>query len=80
MQAPNFQQFRNVFRAKLGRNFLVPAATFDNVKGKFPAGFFIWDLEKKDIFTQTQGSVFNKDGDFIGYKTLLPDNGDSIND
>ena len=41
VQAPNFRDFRNTFRAKLGRNFLVPADSFDNVKGQFPIGFFI---------------------------------------
>lgn len=43
IQAPNFDEFRTVFRAKLEKLFVVPARTFDNVKGNFPIGFFIWD-------------------------------------
>ena len=30
-QAPNFREFRQAFQAKLGRNFIVPANSFDNV-------------------------------------------------
>ena len=53
LQAPNFDGFRNIFRAKLEKLFVVPAKTFDNVKGNFPIGFFIWNTEKKqtDLFT-----------------------------
>ena len=42
LQAPNFEKFRKAFQAQLGRFFLVPAKTFDNVRGDFPIGFFIW--------------------------------------
>ena len=44
LQSPNFAAFRRAFRARLCRSFLVPADTFDNVKGKFPIGFFVWRL------------------------------------
>ena len=46
IQSSNFSKFRDVFTAKLERLFIVPADTFDNVKGQFPIGFFIWDTEK----------------------------------
>lgn len=39
--SPNFSDFRTFFRAKLGRIFLIPANTFDNVNGDFPIGFHI---------------------------------------
>ena len=42
LQAPNFKEFRKAFNAKLEKLFIVPARTFDNVKGSFPIGFFIW--------------------------------------
>lgn len=80
-QAPNFRDFRKTFRAKLGRNFIVPADTFDNVKGKFPIGFFIWHLDDYDVFTETITDVYNRKGEFIGKKTLAPFDGmPSIND
>ncbi len=80
LQAPNFREFRSVFRAKLGRNFLVPANTFDNVDGKFPIGFFIWHLDKKETFQSTISDIFDKNGAFIGQKNLLsPDSYLSLN-
>ena len=47
VQAPNFQHFREVFQAKLESLFLIPANTFDNVKGHFPIGFFVWRTDSK---------------------------------
>jgi len=52
VQSQNFEKFRNIFKATYKSGFLVPADTFDNVKGKFPIGFYIWSLnEKKQIET-----------------------------
>lgn len=70
-QAPNFRDFRQAFRAKLGRNFIVPANSFDNVKGQFPIGFFIWHLDEEAIFTQTTTDVFDAKGKNLGNKTLI---------
>ncbi len=44
LQSPNFKGFREAFTGRLEKCFLVPADTFDNVKGKFPIGFFVWRL------------------------------------
>ncbi len=44
LQSPNFKAFRKAFRGILEESFIVPADTFDNVKGKFPIGFFVWRL------------------------------------
>ena len=41
LMGPNFKAFRQVFRVELARCFITPADTFDNVKGKFPIGFFV---------------------------------------
>ncbi len=38
-----FIEFRKMFKAKLENGFIIPSNTFDNVKGKFPIGFFIWN-------------------------------------
>lgn len=81
VQAPNFRDFRNTFRAKLGRNFLVPADSFDNVKGQFPIGFFIWHLDGKSKFTTTTADVYDSKGNEFGKKTLESNpNFKSIND
>lgn len=80
-QAPNFRYFRDIFRAKLGRNFIVPANTFDNVKGNFPIGFFIWHLDEHQLFTNTITDVYNAEGLFIKNKVLCTyDNSKTIND
>ena len=63
LQAPNFRDFRNVFRAKLERLFIVPADTFDNVKGQFPIGFFIWDTSIQQIFETIDGDVYDAQGE-----------------
>jgi len=65
LNAPNFSMFREVFQAKLERLFIVPASTFDNVKGEFPIGFHIWDTAKKERFTQIAADVYGKKGEFI---------------
>ncbi len=59
LQAPNFREFRKAFQAQLGRNFLVPAASFDNVNGKFPIGFFIWHLKDGAYFESTTSDVYD---------------------
>ncbi|WRE34564.1 hypothetical protein KVE27_06680 [Helicobacter pylori] len=39
----NFKKFREVFKAEFKGGFMVPAGTFDNVRGQFPIGFLVWD-------------------------------------
>ena len=81
LQAPNFRDFRANFRAKLGRNFVVPANTFDNVKGNFPIGFFIWHLNEKEEFIHTTTDVYSEKGEFIGTRNItIEENTKTIND
>ena len=70
LQAYNFKDFRNVFGAKLESLFLVPAKSFDNVKGDFPIGFFIWDTNKTEIFQSIEADVYSKEGIFQEQKTI----------
>jgi hypothetical protein len=80
LQASNFLDFRKFFRASLEKIFVVPAETFDNVKGKFPIGFHIWDTSKKEKFEKISADVFDKDGNFTGAKNIsVDDNIQSIN-
>ncbi len=71
LQSSHFIDFRKYFQARLEKIFLVPADTFDNVKGKFPIGFFIWDLNIKESFKEINADVFDKNGDFYGLKKIL---------
>ena len=81
LNGPNFKQFRTAFKGTLIKSFLTPADTFDNVKGRFPIGFFVWRLDKGNVFSSTTSDVYDRKGDFIGEKTILAyDNERSIND
>jgi hypothetical protein len=81
LQAPNFSSFREFYLAKLEAFFMVPADTFDNVKGKFPIGFFIWDISKKEKFENINADIYDFKGNFIGSKYLYDSsNLKSIND
>ena len=70
LQGPHFVDFRRFFRAKLGRFFVVPANTFDNVTGNFPIGFMIWRTSQQELFTYALADVYNHKGDFIGQKSF----------
>ena len=70
LQAPNFSGFRNVFRAKLEKIFLVPADTSDNVEGAFPIGFMVWDCAKEDVFHHISADVYDRYGNFLEKKTI----------
>ena len=67
--APNFSVFRKNMTAKLLKCFIVPANTFDNVKGKFPIGFKIWDTNNKEHFQSTIVDVYDHYGTNLGLKT-----------
>lgn len=71
LQAPNFSDFRSFFRAKLENLFVVPADSFDNVKGKFPIGFFIWNNDIKEDFKEIKSDIYNSKADFIGNKKFV---------
>ena len=71
LQAPNFSGFRNVFRAKLEKIFLVPADTFDNVKGQFPISFQIWDCSRNEILDTVDAAVFDKNAHLLCIKKLV---------
>lgn len=73
LQAANFVDFRNYFLAKLEKMFIVPADTFDNVKGKFPIGFKIWNTGTKEKFSQITTDIFLPNGDFYGQKDIFCD-------
>jgi hypothetical protein len=70
LQGSAFDDFRNFFKAELIKSFVVPAWTFDNVKGNFPIGFKIWNTGNKIPFRETQSDVYNEDSEFIGIKTF----------
>jgi len=67
--SPNFKDFRNFFLAKFKKGFIVPAYTFDNVKGNFQIGFNIWDTEEKTHFKSAIVDIYGVKGVYCGKKT-----------
>ena len=81
LQSSYFIEFREMFRAKLEKIFLVPADTFDNVKGKFPIGFFIWNCEKNEKFEEVVSDVYNMKGEYVNEKKIFSYNNEKyLND
>lgn len=71
LQASNFQLFRRNIKPALKRAFMVPANTFDNVKGSFPIGFFLWNTaDKSSSFEQSPIDVYNAGGEYAGQKNI----------
>jgi hypothetical protein len=68
LNAPHFINFREYFRAKLLRLFVVPADTFENVTGKFPIGFYIWNTNIKEKITDATADVYDREHNLIGAK------------
>ncbi len=73
LNSSNFKKFREIFKAKFLEGFMVPADSFDNVKGQFPIGFLVWDtatpLKTNNALNL---EVFDSLGEFLGYKTFKP--------
>lgn len=70
LQSSNFSYFRKEYRAKLEKIFLAPADTFDNVTGKFPISFQVWNGEKEEIFKEIQAEVYDKKANYFKDKAI----------
>ena len=77
LQGPNFNMFRRAFLGTLEKCFIVPADTFDNVKGQFPIGFFVWRLGG-GVFTSAVADVYDRQGVFIGTKSIYSPDGQHV--
>lgn len=70
LQGPNFANYRVHYPAAVCRVFMVPAKTFDNVSGKFPIGFQIYDTSIHQVFQSIEADVYNASAEFIGKKNI----------
>lgn len=70
LQSSNFSKFRQQFLPKLESIFLVPADTFDNVKGKFPIGFYIWNTNERETFDGVVADIYDRNANFAGRKLI----------
>lgn len=79
LQAQNFADFRKIFASLLAKIFIVPADTFDNVKGQFPIGFMIWRTDIPEHFQSVEADVYNENAELIGKKHFYGNLPQSIN-
>ena len=68
-----FKRFRVLFPMTFLSGFLIPAATFDNVRGEFAICYIIWDLAATPITKPIQLAIYNATGRrALTDKTLIP--------
>ena len=67
---PSFGKFRETFKAKLKKMFIVPANTFDNVNGKFPIGFCVWDTKNKEYIENSESDIYDANGNSLGIRNF----------
>lgn len=67
----NFKSFREIFKTKFLKGFVVPADTFDNVKGDFPISFIIWNTNIKEKFDNISLNIFDENENELGKKTFF---------
>jgi hypothetical protein len=70
----NFRKFKLFFKALFKKGFVVPASTFDNVKGNFPIG-----LNYKKGITDIYCDVYDTTSNIIGHKFFFGNLPESIN-
>jgi len=71
LQGNHYKEFRENFHAKLEKLFIVPSYTFDNVTGKFPIGFFIWNTQINSPFQNVNADIYEQDTTCIGHKNIF---------
>ena len=79
VNSTNFIKFRQTFKAKFLKGFMIPAWTFDNVNGDFPIGFLVWNLSEKIEFKKVKVNIFNENNKRIGKKNFYANLPKSIN-
>jgi hypothetical protein len=75
INAPNFEKFRNAWKADYLGGFIVHSKAFDGLKGEFPIGFLVWATKNDEKSTslpieEVVVEVLNKEGVLIGEKTF----------
>lgn len=71
VNAPNFSEFREWWKAKYLGGFVVHSQAFDGLKGNFPIGFLQWDLGKNEPEDTITATALDKYGVAIGEKTFF---------
>ena len=70
LQGTAFRAFRQYFLATPRSGFVVPANTFDNVKGEFPISFIVWDLSHPAPFREMHLAVYTAAHESVSTKRI----------
>jgi hypothetical protein len=70
INAPNFGVFRDHWKAKYLDGFLVHSKAFDGLKGNFPIGFLLWDLNRGAHIKVINAVALDKAGNAISEKSI----------
>lgn len=65
LQGMEFSEFRKYYTPELKKMFSAPSWTFDNVNGKFPIAFKIWDSKNNVPFTSILSSIYDENCNFL---------------
>jgi hypothetical protein len=79
IQGSNFRKFKTYFCATYLGGFVMPADTFDNVNGRFPIAFTMWDTAEKQIIEKVPCQIYERNGSKTGEKIFHGDLPESIN-
>jgi hypothetical protein len=75
VNAPNFEQFRQRWNARYLGGFVVHSKAFDGLKGNFPIGFLIWNVDSisnnKETVAEISVEVLDKKALAIGEKAFF---------
>lgn len=72
INSQDFVSFRKFFNSSFKKGFICNSKTFDNVNGKFPIGFLIWDLDSDEKIDLVDVDVFDDSEKKIGKKVFYP--------
>lgn len=70
VNAPNFEAFRKVWKAKYLGGFVVHSRAFE-LRGEFPIGFLIWDQSTKDPIVDITANALDRTGTLVAEKTFV---------
>ena len=68
VNAPNFEHFRDQWKAKYLDGYVIHSKAFDGLKGDFPIGFLIWDTSRKAPASEILTTALDRNGNIAGEK------------
>lgn len=69
VNAPNFEDFRSLWKAKYIGGFTVHSGAFE-LKGNFPIGFLMWDQDVKEPIGDISTEALDRNGFLVAEKTF----------